>query len=156
MSSRVRVPRVGPVLAGAAAAAFWVALAWWRPTTTWHLGPLLVAAAPGLASASDGQTREDRPDRVAVMRRLAVTGALAAAALSVVLAAAGLLEGPTVVGLGPALPEALAVSAVGGLVSWHLQTRQQRLARRAAARDVGGDVPGQAPDRTAQARDDAR
>lgn len=94
-----------------AAAALWVALALWRPTTTWHLGPVLVAAAaPWLVR--QGVRAGDRRDVTRVAWG-AAAGFLVAAAVTAALGGAGLLRGPTLLGRPGAGAEALVLSGVG-------------------------------------------
>ena len=72
-------------------------------TTTVHLAPLIVGASAGA---------------VATGRRhlWAVAGASAAAAMSVALAAAGQMLGPSLLPVGGALFESLVGSALGGVI----------------------------------------
>ncbi len=93
----------------------WSVLAAWRPATTWHLAPLILAAAwPWVvgqdASAGDPSAR----------RRILLAGAAglgAALALTGVLSAAGRLDGPTWTGSGTAGLEALLLSVGGAAVA---------------------------------------
>ncbi len=98
-----------------AATALWILLAAWRPTTTWHLGPLLAAAAAPWVLGQDllGGDRRAAP-RLAVA---AVAGFLAAAAATSVLSAAGLLRGPTVPGLPRPWMEPLVLAAAGAALA---------------------------------------
>jgi glutaredoxin len=89
-------------------AAVWVGLAVWHPTTTYHLGPVLTAAAwPRLAR---GLARKPLQPVAAVVATAGGTAAaLGALAL---LAALHALQGPTLLGGSP-IAEALALVAVG-------------------------------------------
>jgi uncharacterized protein (DUF427 family)/glutaredoxin len=98
-----------------AATALWMLLAAWRPTTTWHLGPVLAAAAAPWLIGQElrGGDRRAAP-RLAVA---AAAGFLVAAAATSVLAAAGLLRGPTVPGFPRPWMEPLVLAAVGAAVA---------------------------------------
>ncbi|PFG33840.1 glutaredoxin domain-containing protein [Sanguibacter antarcticus] len=101
-------------------AAVWSVLVAWRPTTTWHLVPLMLAAAWPWAVGQAASAR-DPSDRASSARRhivLAGTGGLvSAAALSWLLSAVGRLEGPIWAGAGSPLTEALVLAAVGAAVA---------------------------------------
>lgn len=99
----------------AAVAATWLALALWRPSTTWHLAPLLLAAAWPWVVGQD-QSHGDLASR----RKVAAAGGagLAIAALTTAaLAATGHMEGPTWTGSGSPVVEALVLAAAGSLVA---------------------------------------
>jgi len=93
-------------------AAVWVGLAVWHPTTTYHLGPALTAAAwPRLAR---GLARKPpQPVVVVVVVVATAGGATAALGALALLAAAHALQGPTLLGGGSPIAEALALVAVG-------------------------------------------
>ena len=96
-------------------AVLWSVLVWWRPTTTWHLAPLILAAVwPWVAG-------QDIPSRDPTARRrilLAGGGGLSAAlALTGVLSSAGRLEGPTWNGSGTPVVEALLLAAGGASIA---------------------------------------
>lgn len=99
-----RNSRLQPLLIAAGFAALWILLAAWRPTTTWHLAPAVVAAAP-LVSTSSGFPQLVR---VAGGLGLAVGVALA-------LAASGAMRGPSLLPVGGPLLESV-VAAVSGTV----------------------------------------
>lgn len=89
-------------------AAVWVGLAAWQPTTTYHLAPAVLAwAAPYLCATAAASRR----DTVVA----AVLGGLAAAVVSVGLAAVGWLQGPALLGGGP-LAESLLVAAGAAVI----------------------------------------
>ena len=98
-----------------AVAVVWILLVAWRPTTTWHLAPLLMAAAwPWVVgqdlSASDPTAR----------RRVLIAGAAGLAtgsALIAILALAGRLDGPTWTGGGTPVVEAFLLAGAGALVA---------------------------------------
>ncbi len=96
-------------------AVVWILLVAWRPTTTWHLAPLLMAAAwPWVVgqdlSASDPTAR--RGVLIAGAR-----GLVAGSALTAILAFAGRLEGPTWTGGGTPVVEAFLLAGAGALVA---------------------------------------
>lgn len=91
----------------------WVVLAAWRPTVTFHLAPVFVAAAWPVGLRGAGPLRVAPVDAA----RGAVAAALIALATTMALYAADLLRGPTLWDSGPVLAEvlpAVAVGAVGG------------------------------------------
>jgi hypothetical protein len=90
-------------------ALLWALLAAVRPGTTFHLAPLLVAAAVPWVHRV-----QDRPARPAAYR-LAAVGTGIAAGTSVLLAIAGRLDGPTLLPFGGALEESLVGAVIGGL-----------------------------------------
>lgn len=95
-----------------ATAALWVGLAVWRPGTTWHLGPVLVAAA---APWSVGQG-------VRAGGRRAVAGAagvgfLAGSVVTAVLAGTGRLRGPVLLGSLRPWAEALVMAAMAAVLA---------------------------------------
>ena len=98
------------LLATVVVALLWSALALWRPGTTWHLAPFILAAAWA-----------------------GVGGLGAAAAVTGVLYEAGRLQGPTVTGAGTAVAEALILSVVGAAIA--TATGLRRVARGATAAD---------------------
>ncbi|HZD69705.1 MAG TPA: glutaredoxin domain-containing protein [Actinomycetes bacterium] len=96
-------------LASVGLAALWVGLAAWHPTTTYHLGPALAAAAwPRLARWRASRRLEPLAAAVAVAGGAAT--ALSGLALLVALHA---LQGPTLLGRHSPIVEALALLAVG-------------------------------------------
>jgi hypothetical protein len=95
------------------AAIAWSVLAAWRPTVTFHLAPVIVAAAWPVALRRGAALRVAASDTL----RGAVGGAAIAAVATALLAVLDLLRGPTLWGSGPALVEivpAIVVGAVGG------------------------------------------
>lgn len=113
-------PAVRPrgLLAMLVAALLWLALAGWRPDTTFHLAPAVVTAAWAAAEriAAGGALGRVRAAVVCA------AGAGAALAVTAVLATAGWLAGPALVG-GAAWAEALLVIAAAVPVSWWALTR---------------------------------
>ena len=117
------VGSVPPAPPGARAAAGWTlagALLWflltaWRPTTTWHLGPVLVAAA---APWVIGQATR-AGDRRVVLRLAVAAGAglLVAVTAGAALQAAELLRGPTVLGFPTPWTEALALAGASAVLA---------------------------------------
>ncbi len=89
----------------------WSVLVAWRPTTTWHLAPLILAAAWPWVVGQDTSSRDPSARRRIL---LAGSGGLGAAlALTWLLASSGRLDGPTWTGSGDPVVEALLL-AVGG------------------------------------------
>lgn len=85
----------------------WLALALWRPTTTWHLAPALMAGAWPWALAQTQPT----PGRGRVRLLAAGAGGFTASGLTTLaLAESGLLRGPTLPGFTGAAMEALVLS----------------------------------------------
>jgi hypothetical protein len=101
----------------AAAAAVGLALVWIiaaavRPTSTYHLAPILVAGVVPILAR--------RPERsAAFLATSAAAGAVVASAAALALTGFDLLRGPTLLPYGGAFAEALTfalVGAVGGLI----------------------------------------
>lgn len=96
----------GVVLAG-----LWVLVAVARPATTFHLAPLLIAAAPPVLLVLD--------DRSSATQGAAARVALGAAAIAVVttiaVAAAGAMDGPAFGAFDSPLTEAIIFTAIGGV-----------------------------------------
>lgn len=115
-SGGVRVPggSAGPWWT-AAVALTWLALALWRPSTTWHLAPLLLAAAWPWVVGQD-QSPGDRSGRRRVLAA-GVAGLTAAVLGTAALATSGLLRGPTWTGSGSPVVEALVLAVAGSLVA---------------------------------------
>lgn len=91
----------------AAIAGLWLIVAFARPDTTLHLGPLLVPLIPAILS---------RGTEHAI--RSTLVGIVMAAATLVILAASGNLDGPALGPFPDALAESvvfLAIGSVGGL-----------------------------------------
>ncbi len=111
----------------------WSVLVAWRPTTTWHLAPLILAAAWPWVVGQD-TTSGDHSARRRIM--LAGGGGLGAAlALTGLLSAAGRLDGPTWTGSGTTVVEALLLSVGGAAIATTLGLlRSVRRATSASAR----------------------
>lgn len=93
----------------------WVLLAAWRPSTTWHLAPVLLAGAAPWVVGQDlrGGDRSAIPRVVAA----AVAGAAVSALVMWALWSGGLLAGPTVLGFpGPAI-EAFTFAGVASVLA---------------------------------------
>lgn len=97
---------VRPAAASLIVVAAWLALAAARPTTTWHLAPLLIVWAPGWAA--------DHHHR-AVM--LTAMGAAVAAAATFTLHLLDWLQGPTMLGPTPT-HEAMLLIAVAAVLEF--------------------------------------
>lgn len=93
----------------------WLALAAWRPTTTWHLAPLLVAAAAPWVIGQDLRGG----DRGAVRRVLqaAVIGLVVSALVTWGLETAGLLRGPTIMGPLDPRTESFLLAGAGAVLA---------------------------------------
>lgn len=95
-------------------AILWIALAFWQPETTWHLGPLVVALAPALVHRSAG-----------VMSRGAALGAatnglINAAIATAILAYFDKLEGPALAFFPNVLTEVAVFAIIGAAVAYLL------------------------------------
>lgn len=106
-------PRVASLIAPALittalAAAAWFALIAWRPTTTWHLAPALVAGAGAWVVA---QYRTDAVTRWWIVATAAL-GLLVALGEVAVFQASGSLAGPALFG-GTVVGESILMSTVG-------------------------------------------
>lgn len=110
-----RDPRVPALRWTAIILLSWVALAAWRPGTTWHLAPVLAAAAAPWLIGQDVRAG----DRTALPRLTvgAVGGFAAAASVAWVLSATGWLHGPTLLHLPDATVEGVVFAAAGSLVA---------------------------------------
>lgn len=98
----------------AAVALAWVLLAMWRPTTTWHLAPVLLAGAWPWVVGQDLRAG----DR-ATASRLGWAGAagfVVAALVTLGLARADLLRGPTVLGFRSATTEAFVLAGAAAML----------------------------------------
>jgi glutaredoxin len=96
-------------------AVVWSVLVVWRPTTTWHLAPLILASAwpwvVGQDSASGDHSARSR------IMLAGGAGLSAALALTGVLSASGRLYGPTWTGSGTPVIEALLLSVGGAAIA---------------------------------------
>ncbi|MHB8393456.1 MAG: hypothetical protein ACYDC5_02920 [Candidatus Dormibacteria bacterium] len=87
----------------------WLALSWWHPTITYHLGAPLVAAAWPIVLRARLRHRAARRDAL-----LAAAGAtLLALAGTAVATAAHLVDGPTLIGRGSPAVEAVVLAGRG-------------------------------------------
>lgn len=93
-------------------AGLWVAVALIRPTSTFHLAPFLIAAAPPVLFTLDRDTRADWT----TVFRLAAAGMALALAATFVVAAGGAMQGPAFEGFSGPLVEAAVFAAVGTAV----------------------------------------
>ena len=114
-------------------AVVWTVLVAWRPTTTWHLAPLILAAAWPWVVGQDTS-----PGDPSARQRILLAGSgglFAALVLTGVLAAAGRLDGPTWTGSGTPVVEALLLSVGGAAIATTLGLlRTVRRTTRASAR----------------------
>lgn len=95
-----------------ALAGLWVVVALVRPTSTFHLAPFLIAAAPPVLFILDGDTGADR----ATVYRLAAVGMAIAVMATFIVAVAGAMQGPAFEGFPGPFVEALVFTAVGTVV----------------------------------------
>ena len=93
-------------------AGLWALLAFRSPTTTYHLAPLLIAAAVPFAYRNAGgkSTR--------VLFGIAVLAGLGTFALAGLLAAGGALAGPSLLSNGGAMLESAVAAAAGTVVGF--------------------------------------
>jgi len=96
-------------------AVVWSVLVAWRPTTTWHLAPLILASAWPWVVGQDSAPG-DRSARSRIMLA-GGAGLSAALALTGVLSASGRLDGPTWTGSGTPVTEALLLSVGGAAIA---------------------------------------
>ncbi len=114
-------------------AVMWLALVAWRPTTTWHLAPLLLAAAWPWVVGQDTS-----PGDASARRRILLAGAGglgAALATTGLLSLTGRLTGPTWTGSGSPVVEAVVLAAGGAAIAATVgMLRTVRRPTRASAR----------------------
>lgn len=91
-------------------AVLWAVLAAIRPSTTYHLAPLLVSLIPSVVYRTQG----GRSRSVGVW--LAIAGWGMAVAVTALLAVAGLLDGPSLLPFGDGIVESLVGATAGGAV----------------------------------------
>lgn len=92
-----------------ALAGLWVIVASIRPTSTFHLAPLLIAAAPPVLSTLDGGNRTGWT----AVRVHSIAGVALALAAAVVVSMLGSMRGPAFAGFSGPLAEALVFAVVG-------------------------------------------
>ena len=119
-----------------AVAAVWAALAAAHPTTTYHLAPLILAAAWPVTWASR------HAPTVGATVRAALIGLAGALAVTAVLAAAGWLAGPTVFGRPGAAVESVMMAGLGAAAGAGWALRRGRRAARPAGRPRPASPPG--------------
>lgn len=114
-SPRIATLIAPALLTTALAAGAWLALIAWRPTTTWHLAPALVAGAGAWVAAQYRTAAQTRWWIVAV----AAFGLLAALGELAVFHATGRLEGPALLGLSGVAESSLTatVGAASGVIA---------------------------------------
>ena len=96
-------------------AVVWSVLVVWRPPTTWHLAPLILASASPWVVGQDSA-----PGARSARSRIMLAGGeglSAALALTGVLSAFGRLDGPTWTGSGTPVTEALLLSVGGAAIA---------------------------------------
>ncbi|MGB5168987.1 MAG: hypothetical protein WBN35_13000 [Acidimicrobiia bacterium] len=92
-----------------ALAGLWVGVALIRPTSTFHLAPLLIAAAAPVLFTLDGDNRAEW----ATVLRLAAGGIALALAATFAVSVLGAMQGPPFEGFSGPLVEAVVLTAVG-------------------------------------------
>jgi len=95
-----------------ALAGLWVVVALIRPTSTFHLAPFLIAAAPPVLATLDGGS----PTNWATVLRLAASGMALALAATLLVAVFGAMQGPAVEWFSGPLVEAVVFTAAGTAV----------------------------------------
>jgi len=105
-----------------ALAVLWVVVALIRPTSTFHLAPFLIAAAPPVLLTLDGDSRADWT----TVLRIALGGMALALTATFVVSFLGAMQGPPFEGFSGPLVEAVAFTAVGaalgvGLAWWRMR-----------------------------------
>jgi glutaredoxin len=115
-------PRWQPAAAALAVAVLWVVLAVRTPTTTYHLAPLLMAAAAPVTRRR--LTGTPVPTRAALA--VAATGLVLTLASTGVLAWWGLLAGPDITGGTQPVVETVLLSVLGAAAGWWLARRGSR------------------------------
>jgi uncharacterized protein (DUF427 family)/glutaredoxin len=104
-----------PALWALAGGLVWVTLAVWRPTTTWHLAPMLLAAAAPWVVAQDLRAGDRRA--LPRLAAAAVTGLVVSVLITWMLAAADLLRGPALPGFPDPLTESVVFAAAGAVLA---------------------------------------
>jgi hypothetical protein len=126
---------------GVALAGLWLVVAPAQPTTTFHLAPLLVSAAPPILLVIDDQSTIDRRDAT----RAAIGGGAIALAATMTIAAIGGMQGPSFAALGSPPVEAVVFTFLGtaiGLGVAGIRTTDQRpAAARRASRSATDVTP---------------
>ena len=103
------------------AAGGWIGLALRSPTTTWHLGPVVISAVPPITA----RIRSDRPLTLSGGRLLTLAGLIATLTVAIVLQLAGKLAGPTVIDRGSAFTETLLLASLAAIWSYRAATRSK-------------------------------
>lgn len=101
-----------------ALAVLWIALTIWRPATTFHLAPVLVAGVVPVGAKSLGVGQN--------LSRLAITGATLALITTGVLSATGRLAGPSLLPSGGAALESAIGALVGAVFGWAIALSMSR------------------------------
>jgi glutaredoxin len=112
-------PRWQPAVAVLGSALLWVLLAARTPTTTYHLAPLLVAAAAPLTR----RWLTGTPVPVRTATALAAAGLAATLVTTAALAGQGMLVGPDLTGVGSPVMETVLLAVVGAVAGWWLARR---------------------------------
>ena len=96
-------------------AVVWTVLVAWRPTTTWHIVPLILAATWPWVVGQDATSHDPSARRRIVLA--AGSGLGVTWALTAVMAMTGRLSGPTWTGSGSPVVESLVLAVVGSAVA---------------------------------------
>lgn len=118
---RSLVRRHAGLLAASTVALLWVARALRQPDTTYHFGPIIVAASWGAAR----RWVDASPGARAVGLAAAGGGGTIASITAAELAWLGALEGPTMWGPDGVLIETLAFAAAGAALGYRFVTRRR-------------------------------
>lgn len=121
-SATPATPRWAPLMTAIGCALAWVLLASHTPTTTYHLAPLLVAAAAAVTHRGMIYV----PVRSGRAIGLAVSGLAIAWITTVALAWRGMLAGPDVTGGHGAVVESLLLGLLGSVLGWWVARRHAR------------------------------
>jgi len=105
-----------------ALAGLWVVVALIRPTSTFHVAPFLIAAAPTVLFTLDGDGRAEWP----TVLRLATGGMALALAATFAVSILGAMQGPPFESFSGPLVEAVVFTAVGtgvgiGFAWWRMR-----------------------------------
>ncbi len=111
-----RVPLRRAALYTAGLAGVWLVAAAWRPDVTYHLAPVLVVGAPPVLVSLDDATSDGS---AAAMRRIVLAGLgglVVGFVATVLLSAAGWLNGPSLLPSGGAAAEAVVFVVAGAAI----------------------------------------
>lgn len=98
----------------------WAAVAWWRPESTYHLAPPLIAGAVPFLYASETK----QPAGWLRLGLVAGAGLVMALVGALALASVNWLQGPTLLPFGDALVESIVFAVGGAAVGWLVPVRR--------------------------------